>query len=93
MLRLKVISGHLSHSCTSESKRDLVRSQCGSAVSPDDVVVVHGLRTAITKAKRGAFKVSLPGLKGAAGRPATLPRDQGGEATTDPAGIEPSWSL
>lgn len=90
MLRLKVISGHLSHSCTSESKRDLVRSQSGSAVSPDDVVVVHGLRTAITKAKRGAFKVSLPGLKRVG--PATLPRDQGG-ATTDPAGTEPSWSL
>lgn len=59
MLRLKVISGHLSRSGPPEPGRELVRSGCGSAASPDDVVVVHGVRTAITKAKRGAFKVRL----------------------------------
>lgn len=62
MLRLKVLSGHLSGSGSSEPKRQLVGSGCGSAASPDDVVVVHGLRTAITKAKRGAFKVASAGL-------------------------------
>ncbi|TNM85650.1 hypothetical protein fugu_007921 [Takifugu bimaculatus] len=60
MLKLKLISGHLSQFCPSESKRDLVRSECGSAANPDDMVVVHGLRTAITKAKSGAFKDTTP---------------------------------
>lgn len=37
-------------------------SPCGSAVQncPDDVVVVHGRRTAIGKAKRGQFKDTTP---------------------------------
>lgn len=62
MLRLKIISGHLSRSGFSEYKRD----PCGSAAAgrpgpgPDDVVVVHGMRTAIGKAKRGAFKDTTP---------------------------------
>lgn len=57
MYRLKVISGHLS---LSGSRRDLRRMECGSAAgrSPEDVVVVHGLRTAIGRAKRGVFKVT-----------------------------------
>lgn len=57
MLRLKVISGHLSRSGSPEPKRELERSACAAA-SPDDVVVVHGVRTAVTKAKRGGFKVT-----------------------------------
>ncbi|KAK9540774.1 hypothetical protein VZT92_003204 [Zoarces viviparus] len=48
MHRIKIISGHL--------------SECRSAASssPEDVVVVHGRRTAIGKAKRGAFKATTP---------------------------------
>ncbi|KAM6941466.1 3-ketoacyl-CoA thiolase, peroxisomal [Lycodopsis pacificus] len=48
MHRIKIISGHL--------------SECRSAgsSSAEDVVVVHGRRTAIGKAKRGAFKVTTP---------------------------------
>ncbi|KAM9363304.1 3-ketoacyl-CoA thiolase, peroxisomal [Symphorus nematophorus] len=62
MNRLKIISGHLSSSSPSVSRRNLWRTECGSrpADSPDDVVVVHGLRTAIGKAKRGAFKDTTP---------------------------------
>lgn len=56
MHRLKVISGHLSPAY----RRDLGRAECGAAArssSPEDVVVVHGRRTAVGKAKRGAFNV------------------------------------
>ncbi|KAI9518842.1 3-ketoacyl-CoA thiolase, peroxisomal [Dissostichus eleginoides] len=62
MHRLKIISGHLSPPGSSEHRRDLWRSDCGSLVtkSPQDVVVVHGLRTAVCKAKRGAFKDTTP---------------------------------
>ncbi|XP_020515459.2 3-ketoacyl-CoA thiolase, peroxisomal [Labrus bergylta] len=69
MHRLKVISGHLSPRGSAELRRDVWRSECGSAgssspagssSSPDDVVVVHGRRTAIGKAKRGAFKDTTP---------------------------------
>ncbi|KAM3860690.1 3-ketoacyl-CoA thiolase, peroxisomal [Diretmus argenteus] len=54
MQRIQIISGHL--------RRDLSRSECGAAAGsgPEDVVVVHGLRTAIGKAKRGAFKDTTP---------------------------------
>lgn len=61
MHRLNIISGHLR---PGNFRRDLRRSDCGSATaassrsSPEDVVVVHGRRTAIGKAKRGGFKVS-----------------------------------
>lgn len=60
MHRLKIISGHLGASGPSGSRRDFRRAECGSAAgrSPEDVVVVHGLRTAIGKAKRGALKVT-----------------------------------
>lgn len=64
MHRLNIISGHLSPGGSSNFRRDLRRSDCGSATaassrsSPEDVVVVHGRRTAIGKAKRGGFKVS-----------------------------------
>ncbi|XP_041789137.1 3-ketoacyl-CoA thiolase, peroxisomal [Chelmon rostratus] len=62
MHRLKIISGHLGASGPSGSRRDLRRAECGSAAgrSPEDVVVVHGLRTAIGKAKRGALKDTTP---------------------------------
>ncbi|KAK5926031.1 hypothetical protein CgunFtcFv8_021635 [Champsocephalus gunnari] len=62
MHRLKIISGHLSPPGSSEHRRDLWRSDCGAIVteSPQDVVVVHGLRTAVCKAKRGAFKDTTP---------------------------------
>uniref|UniRef100_UPI0037E8AC59 3-ketoacyl-CoA thiolase, peroxisomal n=1 Tax=Semicossyphus pulcher TaxID=241346 RepID=UPI0037E8AC59 len=62
MHRLKIISGHLSPRGSSELRRDLWRAECGSAgsSSPEDVVVVHGRRTAIGKAKRGAFKDTTP---------------------------------
>ncbi|KAK5898923.1 hypothetical protein CesoFtcFv8_008456 [Champsocephalus esox] len=62
MHRLKIISGHLSPHGSSEHRRDLWRSDCGAIVteSPQDVVVVHGLRTAVCKAKRGAFKDTTP---------------------------------
>ncbi|XP_038590372.1 3-ketoacyl-CoA thiolase, peroxisomal [Micropterus salmoides] len=63
MHRLKIISGHLSPAGSSEDRRDLRRTECGSAArssSPEDVVVVHGLRTAIGKAKRGALKDTTP---------------------------------
>uniref|UniRef100_A0A8C3G065 Acetyl-CoA acyltransferase 1 n=1 Tax=Cyclopterus lumpus TaxID=8103 RepID=A0A8C3G065_CYCLU len=62
MHRLKIISGHLSSSGSPSYTRDLRRTECGSAgsSSPEDVVVVHGRRTAIGKAKRGAFKDTTP---------------------------------
>ncbi|KAM3624047.1 uncharacterized protein V6R79_018480 [Siganus canaliculatus] len=65
MHRLKIISGHLSPSSPPESRWDLRRTECASAAiagisSPEDVVVVHGLRTAIGKAKRGSFKDTTP---------------------------------
>lgn len=63
MHRLKIISGHLSPAGSSEDRWDLRRTECGSAArssSPEDVVVVHGLRTAIGKAKRGALKDTTP---------------------------------
>nr|XP_057941781.1 3-ketoacyl-CoA thiolase, peroxisomal isoform X2 [Doryrhamphus excisus] len=58
MQRIKVISGHL---CPSSSDKWNVRSnECAVAGSPDDVVVVHGLRSAIGKAKRGNLKDTTP---------------------------------
>ncbi|XP_023252511.1 3-ketoacyl-CoA thiolase, peroxisomal-like, partial [Seriola lalandi dorsalis] len=66
MHRLKIISGHLSPATSSDQRRDLWRSECGSrsgsaeSSGPDDVVVVHGLRTAIGRAKRGSFKDTTP---------------------------------
>ncbi|XP_068451765.1 3-ketoacyl-CoA thiolase, peroxisomal [Clinocottus analis] len=62
MHRLKIISGHLSSSGSPSHTRDLRRTQCGSAgsSSPEDVVLVHGRRTAIGRAKRGAFKDTTP---------------------------------
>lgn len=62
MQRLKVISGHLCPPGAREPCSGLWRAQCSSAVgsSPEDVVVVHGRRTAIGRAKRGGFKDTTP---------------------------------
>ncbi|KTF89082.1 hypothetical protein cypCar_00040384 [Cyprinus carpio] len=35
-----------------------MRQSSASAAAPNDIAVVHGLRTAISRAKRGSFKVS-----------------------------------
>lgn len=57
MHRLKIISGHLR-----PPGPDIRGSDCGSAwsQSPEDVVVVHGLRTPIGRAKRGSLKDTTP---------------------------------
>ncbi|XP_061626143.1 3-ketoacyl-CoA thiolase, peroxisomal [Phyllopteryx taeniolatus] len=60
MQRLKIISGHLCPSF-SEEKWTVWANECTAAVAgSDDVVVIHGLRTPIGKAKRGAFKDTTP---------------------------------
>ena len=62
MFRLKILSGHLFP--PSDHRAALCRSDCGSGTGaacnkePEDVVVVHGLRSAICRAKRGSFKVT-----------------------------------
>ncbi|XP_062243425.1 3-ketoacyl-CoA thiolase, peroxisomal [Platichthys flesus] len=64
MLRLKNLSGHLFP--PPDHKGALCRSDCGSGTGascskdPEDVVVVHGLRSAICRAKRGSFKDTTP---------------------------------
>uniref|UniRef100_A0A8C6KCK3 Acetyl-CoA acyltransferase 1 n=1 Tax=Nothobranchius furzeri TaxID=105023 RepID=A0A8C6KCK3_NOTFU len=62
MNRLRIISGHLCPAGSSELRRDLRSSACGSTAgcSGEDVVVVHGRRTAIGRAKRGGFKDTTP---------------------------------
>ncbi|KAL6462853.1 hypothetical protein MHYP_G00292750 [Metynnis hypsauchen] len=57
MLRLKTVSRHLSAGITEPSVR---MKPCGASAGPNDVVVVHGLRTAIGRAKRGSFKDTTP---------------------------------
>uniref|UniRef100_M4AT88 Acetyl-CoA acyltransferase 1 n=1 Tax=Xiphophorus maculatus TaxID=8083 RepID=M4AT88_XIPMA len=62
MNRLKLISGHLSPGGSAAPLPDLRSSDCGCAApsSGDEVVVVHGRRTAIGKAKKGSFKDTTP---------------------------------
>ncbi|XP_072315910.1 3-ketoacyl-CoA thiolase A, peroxisomal-like isoform X1 [Eucyclogobius newberryi] len=66
MHRLQVLSGHLRPPGLSPgpgaASPGIRSSECGAAASesPDDVVIVHGLRTAIGKAKRGSFKDTTP---------------------------------
>ena len=60
MHRIKVISGHLSPYTPEGWNRNVNINHCGARATvsgPEDVVVVHGRRTAIGKAKRGLFKV------------------------------------
>uniref|UniRef100_A0A673IDJ0 3-ketoacyl-CoA thiolase B, peroxisomal-like n=1 Tax=Sinocyclocheilus rhinocerous TaxID=307959 RepID=A0A673IDJ0_9TELE len=55
MHRVQVLSGHLS------SNSRVGMRQCSAlAADPNDIVVVHGLRTAIGRAKRGSFKDTTP---------------------------------
>uniref|UniRef100_A0A8C7SQB8 Acetyl-CoA acyltransferase 1 n=1 Tax=Oncorhynchus mykiss TaxID=8022 RepID=A0A8C7SQB8_ONCMY len=61
--RLKVVFGHLSPPNTFKTHSDPIVSgaKCSAlSASPDDIVVVHGLRTAIGKAKKGSFKDTTP---------------------------------
>uniref|UniRef100_A0A3B3SK04 Acetyl-CoA acyltransferase 1 n=1 Tax=Paramormyrops kingsleyae TaxID=1676925 RepID=A0A3B3SK04_9TELE len=64
MHRLRVVSGHLSpqNRLGPYSHAQIARSECSASlpVAADDIVVVHGLRTAIGKAKRGSFKDTTP---------------------------------
>lgn len=92
MQRLKVISGHLCPPGAREPCRGLWRAQCSSAVgsSPEDVVVVHGRRTAIGRAKRGGFKVEAAGPDRAIGSAPSGPRPP----LTLPVFVRPSiWQL
>uniref|UniRef100_A0A8B9RPH6 Acetyl-CoA acyltransferase 1 n=1 Tax=Astyanax mexicanus TaxID=7994 RepID=A0A8B9RPH6_ASTMX len=57
MLRLTAVSRHLSAGRSEPSAR---MQPCSAAARPDDVVVVHGLRTPIGRAKRGSFKDTTP---------------------------------
>lgn len=82
---MQLVLGHLAGSPPGTGTR-VSAAPCGSragvsprAASPDDVVVVHGRRTAIARAKRGGFKVwpggtvLLPGCYGDCLLPARLP--------------------
>ncbi|KAL2085118.1 hypothetical protein ACEWY4_018438 [Coilia grayii] len=61
MERVKVVLGHLTSSSETHGQSVLGMSPCGAPVAhPDDIVVVHGLRTAIGRAKRGSFKDTTP---------------------------------
>ncbi|MBN3303142.1 THIK protein, partial [Amia calva] len=62
MHRVKVVFGHLSPPPTGRAQARVTRAQCSAAApaSADDIVIVHGLRTAIGKAKRGSFKDTSP---------------------------------
>ncbi|XP_060638620.2 3-ketoacyl-CoA thiolase, peroxisomal [Anolis sagrei] len=59
MHRMKVVLGHLSASGQPKAKPCLGFSSRPTS-GPDDVVVVHGRRTPIAKAKRGGFKETTP---------------------------------
>ncbi|XP_074013005.1 3-ketoacyl-CoA thiolase, peroxisomal isoform X2 [Numenius arquata] len=68
MRRVQLVLGHLAGSPPGTGTGTGIRAApCGSragasprAASPDDVVVVHGRRTAIGRAKRGGFKDTTP---------------------------------
>ncbi|XP_028373976.1 3-ketoacyl-CoA thiolase, peroxisomal isoform X4 [Phyllostomus discolor] len=63
MQRLQVVLGHLSSQPSSGWKRGLHAARCGSRApqtSAEDVVVVHGRRTAIGRGRRGGFKDTTP---------------------------------
>ncbi|XP_068940521.1 3-ketoacyl-CoA thiolase, peroxisomal isoform X2 [Petaurus breviceps papuanus] len=67
MKRLQVVLGHLSGRPEPGSALGLQTAPCSafapaarSRASADDVVVVHGRRTAIGKARRGGFKDTTP---------------------------------
>ncbi|NWI12620.1 THIKB thiolase, partial [Crypturellus soui] len=65
MRRVQVVLGHLAGlpAGSSDSGARLQAAPCASYAalnSPDDVVVVHGRRTAIGRSKRGGFKDTTP---------------------------------
>ncbi|XP_063063517.1 3-ketoacyl-CoA thiolase, peroxisomal [Engraulis encrasicolus] len=61
MERVKVVLGHLTSSKERSIQPVVGMSPCSAtAAHPDDIVVVHGLRTAIGRAKRGSFKDTTP---------------------------------
>ncbi|CAL8294146.1 unnamed protein product [Lota lota] len=63
MHRVKVIFGHLAPYPSEVGNRSVRSNPCGArapAPAPDDVLIVHGRRTAIGKAKRGSFKDTTP---------------------------------
>ncbi|XP_054451002.1 3-ketoacyl-CoA thiolase, peroxisomal [Pteronotus mesoamericanus] len=63
MQRLQMVLGHLSGQPALLSKRDLQAAPCwGRApqASAEDVVIVHGRRTAIARSARGGFKDTTP---------------------------------
>uniref|UniRef100_A0A8C6ESD7 acetyl-CoA C-acetyltransferase n=1 Tax=Marmota marmota marmota TaxID=9994 RepID=A0A8C6ESD7_MARMA len=62
-MQLQVVQGHLT--CRPESGPALQAAPCFGnfrQASAEDVVVVHGWRTALGKAGRGVFKVRPPGV-------------------------------
>ncbi|KAG5268570.1 hypothetical protein AALO_G00214020 [Alosa alosa] len=61
MERVRVVSGHLTSPKERFGQPVLELSPCAvSIANQDDIVVVHGLRTAIGRAKRGSFKDTTP---------------------------------
>ncbi|XP_041923740.1 3-ketoacyl-CoA thiolase, peroxisomal [Alosa sapidissima] len=61
MERVRVVSGHLTSPKERFVQPVLELSPCAvSIANQDDIVVVHGLRTAIGRAKRGSFKDTTP---------------------------------
>ncbi|KAM6977271.1 3-ketoacyl-CoA thiolase, peroxisomal [Aplochiton taeniatus] len=74
MHRVKVVFGHLLPQSTSQPSRCIATNECRAppSTSHDDIVVVHGLRTAIGKAKRGSFKDTTPDELLSAVMPAVL---------------------
>nr|XP_033787627.1 3-ketoacyl-CoA thiolase, peroxisomal [Geotrypetes seraphini] len=63
MHRMKVVLGHLSAGPGPTGSGSARAVGCRAPISrdgPEDVVVVHGLRTAICKARRGGFKDTTP---------------------------------
>ncbi|XP_049622383.1 3-ketoacyl-CoA thiolase, peroxisomal [Suncus etruscus] len=63
MRRVQVVLGHLKGRASSDPGQALTAEPCrGGALqaSPEDIVVVHGRRTAIGRAGRGGFKDTTP---------------------------------
>ncbi|XP_016051704.1 PREDICTED: 3-ketoacyl-CoA thiolase A, peroxisomal-like [Miniopterus natalensis] len=63
MRRLQVVLGHLKGRPDADGTPALQAAPCWSvarSASPEDVVVVHGRRTAIGRGGRGAFKDTTP---------------------------------
>lgn len=74
MHRVKVVFGHLLPEKTFQPCRHLSTNECRAFPldSHDDIIIVHGLRTAIGKAKRGSFKDTTPDELLSAVMPAVL---------------------